>query len=191
MNRTDKELTLLRSGCAKILRIRIGMSRLSIGDSDGSVEIRRWRSPRFRSGLLEIALLLMLKRVRRSRRGLMLIRVYVNGRKELNDETSTNDMKVILPVIVRLRGYDMWGLQWKLGCTRNVRITGRSCLQTSWMRLDNYQISMLPDMLKCNQWRWERTKSMNILNCNQWCKLHGVRNIPVIVRLRGYDMWGL
>ena len=37
----------------------------------------------------------------------MLIRVYVNGRKELNDETSTNDMKVILPVIVRLRGYDM------------------------------------------------------------------------------------
>ena len=33
-------LTLLRSGCANILRIIIGMRRLSVGDSDGSVEIR-------------------------------------------------------------------------------------------------------------------------------------------------------
>jgi len=32
--------TPLRSGCAKILRIRIGMIRLSVGDSDGSAEIR-------------------------------------------------------------------------------------------------------------------------------------------------------
>ena len=44
-------LTLLRSGCANILRIRIGMRRLSVGDSDGSVEIRWWRNLRVRSGL--------------------------------------------------------------------------------------------------------------------------------------------
>jgi hypothetical protein len=76
-----------------------------------------------------------------------------------------------IPVILWLRCYDMWGLQWKLGRTRNVRSTGCNHLQASWISFYNYQISLLPDMLNSNKWRWERTGSIDILNCNEWRRL--------------------
>jgi len=102
-----------------------------------------------------------------------------------------------IPVIVRLRCYDMWGLQWKPCRTRNIRITGCNHLQASWMRFYNYQISLLPDMLNINKWRWERTGSIDILNCNEWRRLLSCASYVALVpykncaRHRAYAFAGI